>query len=367
MDKNFAIFLFGLLMLVLFGWYFFTDSERVKRNLGTLLTILLTAFCVWEAYPPFDRKDADGKPIGERGKIHLGLDLQGGTSFLIRLDPPLEDNGKKKEITKDMVEQAMEAIRKRVDSLGVSEPIITPQGTDRILVQIPGLRQETINEAREQLRKVAKLEFHLVHPGSRALAPAIEAGAQVPPVGYSLLDETIERSGKPVTAKLLIKNKADLLGSNVTHAYPFFDQQGWGVSLEFNSEGAVQFQKLTQQVAQERSQMAILLDGKIQSAPSVDPEKYPTGITGGRAQISGGSMSEKEARGLASALQNPLQTPVAIEEERSASSTLGQDAIKSGILAGIGGLVLVLLFVVIYYRFAGLVAVVGLVVNIIVL
>ena len=78
-------------------------------------------------------------------------------------------------------------------------------------------------------------------------------------------------------------------------------------------------------------------------------------------------MAEKEARALASALQNPLQTPVVIESERSASSTLGADAIRSGVAAGVGGLVLVLLFVVIYYRIAGLVAVVGLVINIIVL
>jgi len=367
MDPNVAIFLFGLLLLVLFGWYFFTDSERVKRNLGTLLTVLLTSFCLWAAYPPFDRKDSDGKLIGSPGKIHLGLDLQGGTSFLIRLDPPADDKGAKKEITKDMVDQAMEAIRKRVDSLGVSEPIITPQGTDRILVQIPGLRQETINDAREQLKKVAKLEFHLVHPQSNMLAQAIQAGAQVAPHGYSLQEMSVERNGKPVNTQLLVKNTADLLGSHVTHAYAYFDAQGWGVALEFDSVGGDQFQKLTQQVAQEHTEMAILLDGKIQSAPSVDGDKYPLGIQGGRAQISGGNMAEKEARNLASALQNPLQTPVAIEEERSASSTLGQDAIHSGIWAGIGGLTLVLIFVVIYYRFAGLVAVVGLVVNIIVL
>src|SRR6202012_2144656 len=142
-----------------------------------------------------------------------------------------------------------------------------------------------------------------------------------------------------------------------THAGAFYDQTGWGVSLEFNSTGAEQFRVLTQQVAHDHSQMAIVLDGKVISAPTVD-EKYVTGIGGGRAQISGGSMSEKEARSLASALQNPLQTPVVIEEERSASSTLGQDAIHSGIYAGIGGLVAVLFFVVIYYRFAGLVAVV---------
>ena len=365
MDKNVAVFLFGLLLLCLFAWYFFTDSERIKRNLGTALTILLTGFCVWAAYPPFDQKDASGKIIVP-GKIHLGLDLQGGTSFLIRLNPPADDKGVKKEITKDMVDQAMEAIRKRVDQFGVSEPIITPQGTDRILVQIPGLDESHIADAREQLRKVAKLEFHLVHPGSRSLAPEIAAGTEAAPAGYSLQEMEIERGKKPVTEALLIKNKADLLGSHVTHAYAFYDQQGWGVSLEFDNVGAEQFRSLTEQVAHEHSQMAIVLDGKVISAPTVD-EKYTTGIAGGRAQISGGNMSEKEARNLASALQNPLQTPVVVEEERSASSTLGQDAINSGIWAGIGGLTLVLIFVVIYYHFAGLVAVVGLVVNIIVL
>jgi SecD/SecF fusion protein len=129
MDPNVRIFLFGLLLLVLFGWYFFTDSERAKRILGTVLTVLITGFCLALAYPPFDVKDANGKVL-ELGKIHLGLDLQGGTSFLIRLDPPMVD-GEKKAVTKDMVDQAMEAIRKRVDSFGVSEPIITPQGTAR--------------------------------------------------------------------------------------------------------------------------------------------------------------------------------------------------------------------------------------------
>jgi SecD/SecF fusion protein len=366
MDPNVLIFLFGLLLLILFGWYFFTDSERVKRNLGTTLTVLLTAFCLWTTIPPFDRKDADGKIIAA-GKIHLGLDLQGGTSFLIRLDPPADEKGAKKEITKDMVEQAMEAIRKRVDQFGVSEPIITPQGTDRILVQIPGLDQEKIKDAREQLRKVAKLEFRLVHPSSSALVAAIESGQQVPPAGYSIQSMVTERGGKPVSNKLLIKNKPDLLGSRVTHAGAFFDAQGWGVALEFDAQGADEFQRLTKEVAQQRSAMAIVLDGVIQSAPGVDHDKYGDGIFGGRAQISGGNMTEKESRALASALQNPLQTPVVIEEERSASSTLGSDAIKSGIYAGVGGLVAVLFFVVVYYRFAGLVAVVGLVVNIVVL
>ena len=362
MDPNVQTFLFGLLLLVLFGWYFFTDSEVAKRGLGTVLTVLIVAFCLVLAYPPFDVKDANGK-VTKFGKIHLGLDLQGGTSFLIRLDPPNVDN-EKKPVTKDMVDQAMEAIRKRVDSFGVSEPIITPQGTDRILVQIPGLDQGKIADAREQLKKVAKLEFHIVYPNSEAYVQMIESGQMPPPVGYEIVPYTEERGGKTITRKLLIKKKADLLGSHVVRAGAGFGTEGWEVSLTFDSEGAQTFGELTRQVNKEGSQMAILLDGVVQSAPGVTTEG---GIWGGSARISGGAMSEHDARNLASALQNPLQTPVIIEEERSASSTLGQDAIKSGIVAGIGGLVLVLIFVVIYYHFAGLVAVVGLAVNIVIL
>jgi len=356
-------FLYGLLLLVLFGWYFFTDSERAKRNLGTVLTLLIASLCLTFAYPPFDQKDADGKRFGPPGKIRLGIDLQGGTTFLIKLSPPPDSEGKTKEITRDMVDQAMEAIRKRVDGMGVSEPVITPQGVDRIMVQIPGIDIAKIEDARNQLKQVAKLEFHLVHKDSRTLIPQIEAGTAAPPPGYEIVDYEMTRGDKSSKSKLLMKRKADLGGEHVTRAGAFFDSRGWGVHLNFDSQGGNLFGDLTKQVFEEKSQMAIVLDGKIQSAPGV--EKGP--IYGGSAEISGGSMAEKEARALASALQNPLQTPVVIESERSASSTLGADAIRSGVAAGVGGLVLVLLFVVIYYRVAGLVAVIGLVINIIIL
>jgi len=359
-------FFYGLILLIIFGWYFATDLGRRKRILGSVLTVMLVAFCLESVVPPLDVKDASGK-IVKFGKIHLGLDLQGGTSFLIRLDPPADEKGEKKKITTDMVEQAVEAIRKRIDAFGVSEPVIAPEGEDRILVQIPGLDAARIDEAREQLRKVAKLEFKLVYPGSEALLRQISAGQAVIPPGYSIETLSEERSGKPVERKYLVKRKADLLGERVTHAGAFFDSTGWGVGLEFDSQGASEFTRLTKQVANDRSAMAIVLDGKVISAPGVDGDKYPEGIMGGRAQISGGGMNEKEARNLASALQNPLQTPVVIMEERGASATLGTDSIHSGVFAGIGGLILVLIFVVIYYRFAGLVAVFGLVVNIVLL
>jgi SecD/SecF fusion protein len=138
-------FFAGLGLLVLFGWYFATDLGPRKRLLATALMGLLVAFSIATIWPP-------------EKKIQLGLDIQGGTSFLIRLIPG------EKQITRAMLDQAVEVIRKRVDYFGGGEPVISPVGSDRILVQIPGLDTAKIQEARDQLSRVAKLEFALVHP-----------------------------------------------------------------------------------------------------------------------------------------------------------------------------------------------------------
>jgi len=358
MDNNVLIFFFGLLLLALFGWYFFTDSSTVKRYVGSLLTILLVAFCLQAVNPPFDVLDSDGKVV-KTGKIPLGLDLKGGTSFLIRLISEPDEKGVRREITRENVDQAVEVIRKRVDGMGTNEPVITPSGTDRILVQIPGLAPQKLAETRDQLKKVAKLEFRLVHPQSDMLLAQIETGTGVIPPGYSIETMAGERQDKKFESKLIVKKKPDLLGNHVTRAGAGFGQEGWEVSLQFDSEGATQFGKLTEQVYNERSAMAIVLDNKVISAPGVK-----TGpIYGGSAQISGGNMGEREARNLASALENPLATPVAIEEERSASASLGADSIQSGIYSGLVGLGLIWLAVLFYYRLAGLVALIALAVE----
>ena len=216
-----ATFFAGIGLLVLFGWYFATDSQRIRRLLGTVLTIAITAFCLASTYPPFDQKRPDGTVI-RPGKIHLGLDLQGGTSFLIRLDPAASAEGKKRAITKSMVDQAIEAIRKRVDQFGVSEPIITPQGTDRILVQIPGLDAGKIQEARDQLSRVAKLEFRLVYPDNGDRLAKIDQGQEVIPPDYRIETYTMrgEEGEKPREERLLVKKKADLGGDHVRNRTP---------------------------------------------------------------------------------------------------------------------------------------------------
>ena len=337
-------FFFGLLLLGLFAWYFSTESDGKKRWLGAVLTILLLLFCLDSATPP-------------EKKIKLGLDLRGGTSFLLQLVP---QNGQ--EITADMLQQAVEVIRKRVDKFGVSEPVIAPQGDRRILVQIPGLDPAQIQSTKEQLQQVAKLEFAEVHRDSDTLIPQIEKGDAIIPPGFVIREHVQNIQGQDVTEKLLIKKEADLTGDHVTKAFAFFDNQGYGVSLNLDSQGGQTFFDLTTALAPHKGRLAILLDGKVQSAPAI--RNGP--IAGGQAQITG-NFKEKEARELASVLENPLRTPVTIEETRSVSPTLGADSIRSGIVSGIGGLGLVMLFVLFYYRLAGCVALLGLLINIVIL
>ncbi len=200
-------FFIGLTILVLFGWYFASEGDRLRRILGTVLTIVVTAF----------------------------------------LEPPASADGGKRPITKAMVDQAIEAIRKRVDRFGVSEPIITPQGNDRILVQIPGLDAANIQEARDQLSRVAKLEFRLVYPDNGQRLKAIDEGKEVIPPEYRI--ETYKQQvegGKPIEERLLVRKKADLGGNHVSQAAAGYGQEGWEVTLRFDTEGAKTFGQITE-------------------------------------------------------------------------------------------------------------------------
>ena len=342
-------------MLVLFGWYFATDQGLRKRLLAITLMLLLVVSSIVTIWPP-------------QKKIALGLDIQGGTSFLVRL------KGGDKEVTKGMLDQAVEVIRKRIDTFGVSEPIISPVANDRILVQIPGLDPAKIQEARDQLSRVAKLEFRLVYPDNGERLREIDEGKQVIPPDYRI--ETYKISGgAPMTnefgeavagakeksreERLLVKKKADLSGDRVSSAGASYERDGWVVHLRFDSEGAKKFGDIT--AANVHHRFAIVLDGVIQSAPVIQDAIY-----GGDAQITG-RFTEEEARGLASVLQNPLQTPVSIEEERSVSPTLGLDSIRASILAGLVGLAITLVCVAVYYKIPGLIANLALIINLILL
>ncbi len=337
-------FSIGILLLILFGWYFATDSARNKRLLGLALTLILGVMSFLALYPPAE-------------KIRLGLDLEGGSSFLVQLKG-LEETANKAELR----DQAVEVIRSRIDALGLAEPLITPQGDDRILIQVPGLSPERIQSTREQLQRVAKLDFRLVDFNSAQLTGLIESGESVLPPNQVILPETRMVEGEEITTSILVSRRPEIEGKWVTSANAFYGPEGYGVALKMRGEGADALWEISSDPENiGRRQMAIVLDEVVISAPVIQGA-----LPNGEATITG-NFSGEEARSLASSLMNPLQTPVEIIEERTVSATLGAESIRQGVFAGLLGIGLTLLFMIFYYRFAGIIANVALLVNVLLL
>ncbi len=290
------------------------------------------------------------------GKIKLGLDLQGGTSFLVAMDTNQLSTAEEQE---GALSQAVEVLRKRVDRLGVSEPVIQPSGAHRILIQMPGLSEERKAEAKANIEKAAFLEFRLVHERSAEL---IEQG--ITPIGYTNMLQRIRGpEGQISFQPYLIKRQPEhgLTGKHVSRAGVIFDPMTGRPEISFtmNSEGASLFAQVTRENV--GRQMAIILDGELYSAPRINTE-----ILEGSGVIEG-AFTVKEAFELANVLINPLEAPVQIVEERGVDPSLGHDSIRSGIKASIIGAVVVSGFMLVYYLLAGLVANVALMLNIIML
>jgi SecD/SecF fusion protein len=295
------------------------------------------------------------------GKIKLGLDLQGGTSFLVGLDTnylsgETNTTASREAIQQQALSQAAEVLRKRVDQFGVAEPIIQPAGNDRILIQLPGLSDADKDNARAQIQKAAYLEFRMVHEDSDALAN----NGEIPP-GYELLKHKERlQNGTEHLERVVVKKKPEMTGSSITSAMAVHGSLGEAeIEFTLDAEGAQRFAEITRDNVGRR--LAIVLDHELYSAPRINGE-----IPSGRGQITG-SFTEEDARQLANVLQNPLQVPVGIRSESSVDPTLGKDTIRSGILSAIYGTIAVAGFMMAYYLIAGLVADVALIMNIIIL
>jgi SecD/SecF fusion protein len=263
--------------------------------------------------------------------------------------------------------QAVEVLRKRVDSLGVAEPLIQPVGNRRIMVQLPGLSEADKDQAIEDISKAAFLEFRLVHPDTATLTKPLEMGESqsfVVPPGYELKYEPFKaKDGSEHRAPIVVKTEAErgLTGEHITRAGVVHDTVTGAPEITFgmDSEGGKIFGQVTAENVGRR--LAIILDGEVVSAPTINGP-IPTGS----GSITG-SFDEKEAIGLASALQNPLKTPLHIIEQRGVDPSLGEDSIRSGIKAAVIGVIAVAGFMMVYYLLAGAVANVALLVNVIIL
>lgn len=262
------------------------------------------------------------------------------------------------EIKKHAIEQSLETIRNRVDQFGVTEPEIIPEGNDRIVVQLPGIKDTA--RAKNLIGKTALLEFKLVdedHSVEQAVRGVI-------PEGDILAYETrLDReSGRKSSIPILLKNKTVLTGSSLESAkVAISDRFGEPhVSIKFNPQGAQDFERITGENVKKR--MAIVLDGVVYSAPVIQER-----IAGGNAQISG-AFTMDEAKDLAIVLRaGSLPAPVTILEERTVGPSLGQDSIDKGVWSAIIGGILVALFMVVYYKLSGIVADIALVLNMVIL
>jgi len=277
-------------------------------------------------------------------RINLGLDLKGGMYLLLKVDTsalPEKDRP-------DACDRALEVIRNRIDAFGVREPSMQKQGIDEITVQLPGITDT--ERAIDIIGKTAMLEFKLVNSDPDKLKAAIAGNV---PDGYEMKNS--QESNEP----MLLEKTAVLTGDALVDAQMHFSQSEFNepvVSLKFNAEGAKKFAEIT--AANVGKRLAIVLDGKVQSAPNIR-EAIPSG----EAVISG-RFTVDEAQDLALVLRvGTLPAPMHIEEQRTVGPLLGQDSINKGVKASIIGLAFVLIFMAAYYLLSGIIANVALVLN----
>lgn len=261
-------------------------------------------------------------------------------------------------IRKQAINQGLETIRNRIDQFGVSEPDIRPEGEDRITVQLPGIKnpQEAIN----LIGKTAVLEFKLTAQNvtdQEIREGKLPAGVKVYPMRSS------ERAGRQGETRIALEDKTLLTGQYITDARVEIGSQGFGgsqIAMEFDPQGARIFERVTE--ANVSRSLAIVLDGVVYSAPQIKER-----IGGGRAVITG-SFTDEEAKVLAIALRTGrLPAPVKILEQRTVGPSLGQDSISKGIIASLLGSIGIIIFLIVYYKVAGVIANIALLMNVLLL
>ena len=292
-----------------------------------------------------------------------------GQTVVLRL------NDKEKSFIKDnAANQALETIRNRIDQFGVSEPTIHRQGTNEIVVQLPGVKDP--KRAIDLIGKTALLEFKIVDDESpiaaqlpSSIAPGDEEkvleqfAGKIPEGDQILFEKKVNRETGAVTKfPVLLKKETVLTGAFLSEARVALDTQFSTphVSIAFNPEGAKRFEEIT--AANVKKRMAIILDNTVYSAPVIQER-----ISGGNAQITG-SFGMDEAKDLSIVLKaGALPAPLKMLQNVTVGPSLGSDSIEAGKLAGIAGTIAVAIFMIIYYRLSGVIADVALLLNIILL
>ena len=333
--------------------------------------------------------------------LQLGLDLRGGSQLTLQVLPA----GEVKSVQKEQLDAVKEVLDRRINGLGVAESTLQTVGDDQLVLQLPG--EQDPSRAAAVLGTTALLEFRAQKPGTEQqmqgllrlkrqaqavlnqkkaktaeseglgqsepaqpqvtikadeLAASLASlGIEVPP-GSSEVDQ-LDLLLKAVNTRIVdLYEPAQLTGKDLTTAGRQQQQAGtgWDVTLSFNREGGVKFAQLTQGIAGSDRLLGIVLDGRSISEASVGPEFKAAGISGGSASITG-NFTADEARDLEVQLRGgSLPLPVKIVEVRTVGPSLGADNIRTSLVAGLSGLFLVAVFMLVVYRLAGVVAVLAL-------
>jgi preprotein translocase subunit SecD len=253
---------------------------------------------------------------------------------------------------KQSIDQAIETIRNRLDQFGLAEPVVARQGEEKILVQLAGIKtQEEEQRARELISRAAKLELMAVDEERNARVNSM-SDSDAAAYGDVILEDA-----KNPQMKYLVREIPILDGGMLTDASMGFDQNNRPlINFKLNAEGAEIFGDFTGKSVGKR--LAVVLDGKVYSAPNINER-----IGGGAGQISG-NYTVEEAKDLSIALRSgALLAPIYLMEKRSVGPSLGADSIKASMIALIGGFVLVIIFMMVYYRAAGVIANIALIAN----
>src|ERR1700733_9545892 len=284
-----------------------------------------------------------GGLLGSSGQRSLEVSDAGGG--LIRLTVP---QAAITDRIRQTIEQSIQIVERRVNQLGTVEPVIQRQGTDRILVQVPGLQDPT--RLKELLGKTAKMEFRMVDP---TVPPDQAQRGGVPPDSEILMSSTSPKTPYVIKKQVLVS------GGDLIDAQPGFDQRSGEpiVSFRFNTSGSRKFAQATSENVGQP--FAIVLDNEVISAPVI---REP--ITGGSGQISG-SFTVQVANDLAILLRaGALPAPLTVIEERTVGPGLGQDSINAGEHAAYVGAALVILFMLVTYRLFGVFANIAVAINV---
>ena len=320
--------------------------QRQRSLLALILVLVIAAITVIAKIP-----------------IPLGLDLQGGSQLTLQVKPSEEI----KQITPRELEAVQKVVENRINGLGVSESVVQTVGQDQLLVQLPGVSDP--QQAERVLGGTAQLEFRQQKPGTEAqlvveqqvrqelVAKQAELRKSGDAAEIEKNQAALNRSNQAI-ADLFENSNPPLSGQYLRDAGPEPTQanNNWNVGIRFNERGGELFAALTKSLAGTGRSIGIFLDNAIISSPVVGAEFAQTGITGGAAVITG-RFTLEQANDLAVQLRGgALPLPVEVVENRTVGATLGKDSIQRSIYAGIGGLVLVLIFMVLYYRLPGIIA-----------